>query len=166
MMTRFGAVIGLCLFFSACGPIYNTDYQFTPPSSTTGRVCTQQCENSKFQCQQMEEMSADRCRDRAQIEQQRCEDNIRWREGRDPKWYECGAESCSANTDRCDAQYRSCYQACGGRVDAHTYCVANCSQVPAAQQAPAPAVRSKPVPKPYNSKKSSNDDANDPYRRY
>ncbi len=152
------------LFTIGCGPVYRTDYQFTPPSSSTGKVCASNCENSKYQCQQIEQMRADQCQDRARLEMQRCEDNVRWREGREPKWYECGMDSCSADTERCESQYRSCFTACGGKVDAQTICVANCEQVP--QPPPAPAKRSEYKPAPSSKKAKVAEPDNDPYRRY
>ncbi|MBP9837783.1 MAG: hypothetical protein KBC84_03630 [Proteobacteria bacterium] len=114
----------------SCGPIYDTQYQFIPPDSPQGRACIYQCENSKSQCHELERYRSDDCEYRAKLDQQRCEDDVWRRTGKAPKWYECGAESCSPNSDRCDGDYRHCYEMCGGRVDARTVCVANCQAVP------------------------------------
>jgi hypothetical protein len=125
---------GVMIAGIGCGPVYNTEYQFSPPDSDAGRACVFQCENSRQQCRQLEEYRADDCQRRASWDQQRCEDDIYRRKGREPKWYECGSESCSADYDRCDESYRSCYQSCGGKVNAETRCVANCDKIPPQQQ--------------------------------
>lgn len=128
----FRAAAGVIAIVSiaACGPIYDTQYNFRPPSSSEGRACIFQCEQSRQLCRQNEEYRADDCQRRSEWDQQRCEDQIYRTKGREPKWYECGSESCSADYDRCEGSYRACYQSCGGRVDAETRCVANCDQIP------------------------------------
>ena len=133
---NFRSLLGAAgvLLLGACGPIYDTQYRFTPPESGQGVSCIYQCENSKLQCRQLEEYRADDCTRRAQYEAQRCEADIWRQKGRAPKWYECGSSSCSPEYDRCETQYRSCYQSCGGRVDAQTVCVANCDQIPPGSQ--------------------------------
>ncbi len=128
------AFVSAALALSSCGPIYDTVYDFTPPESNAGRACIYQCENSRGQCRQLEEYRADDCERRSDYEVERCEREIWRRKGREPKWYECGGESCSANLDRCDEQYRSCYQSCGGRIRSETRCVANCDQIPQPQR--------------------------------
>jgi hypothetical protein len=111
-----------------CGPIYDTTYTFIPPEDNRGQICTFQCENSKSQCIQLEEMKESNCQSRSDAQRYICEERIRAQYGREPKWYECGGETCSADEARCESQYRSCYQACGGRVIAETRCIANCAQ--------------------------------------
>ncbi len=128
-LVAFVAVL-IAIFFTGCGPIYDTQYTFDPPEGGSGRACVAQCETSKFQCEQLEEMKADRCRDRAEREAEQCRNRVYWKEGREPKWYECGTDSCSTDAEKCESRYRSCYQTCGGRVRSETRCVANCDQVP------------------------------------
>ncbi len=128
----------LSIFFAVgCGPTFQTDYLYEPPKSQLGQNCIFQCSNSKNQCLQLEDFRKNDCENRAQLEYDRCEDRIRYKEGRDPKWYECSKESCSSNEERCDESYRTCYTSCGGKVDVHTYCVSGCDQLPpgGAQQA-------------------------------
>ena len=119
----------LTLSSVGCGPMYETRYSFTPPKSANGRTCIFQCDNSRMQCRNFEEMHKSNCEMRGQLEEQRCENDIRYREGREPKWYECSTSSCSADYDRCDEIYRGCYQMCGGEVRSETVCVANCDQI-------------------------------------
>lgn len=117
----------LVVFGAGCGPMYDTKYTFSPPRSAEGRSCVFQCEQGKLQCEQIENLEASRCRDYAERESRRCRDDIRYRENRDPKWYECSSESCSADYERCEHMYRACYQSCGGEIKTETTCVANCN---------------------------------------
>src|SRR5262249_46185968 len=109
-----------------CGPIYSTEYIFTPPDGSTGNFCISQCEESKFQCEDLENMRNERCEEESRYQEERCRDRVWADKGREPKWYECGGNSCTADTERCDERYRGCYQACGGKVETVTRCVANC----------------------------------------
>ncbi len=122
-------LFGLLLGSTGCGPMYDTRYTFVPPESQSGRTCTFQCENSKMQCQQIEQMRNDTCEERARIEQQQCQWNMQM-QGKKEKWYDCGLSSCSEDTERCESQYRSCFQMCGGTVRSETVCIANCDQIP------------------------------------
>lgn len=115
----------LLTVLSACGPIYDTRYNFTPPNEPTGRVCTYQCENSRSSCLQMQAQMKQNCEMQNRTYEQMCETNIRLG-GREPKWYECSGQSCNDNSEMCESQYRSCYQACGGKVDSQQVCVMNC----------------------------------------
>lgn len=120
----------LALGLTSCGPIYDTQYQFIPPESSQGRMCTYHCEESQQQCRRLEEIEADRCNERAEYDRRECERDLWERKQRNPKWYECGGGSCSANYDRCDQMYRSCFESCGGEVRQEVRCVANCDAVP------------------------------------
>jgi len=121
-------------FLVGCGPLYQTDYVFTPPKSSGGVSCTYQCETVKSQCEQIEELEAERCESYSQSEQDSCEADIRYRKNREPKWYECVPDSCSVDKEKCETNYRTCYQSCGGRVETVTRCVANCDKIPQPQK--------------------------------
>lgn len=124
------ALAAAVALLSGCGPIYDTQYTFIPPDDGNGRACVYQCENGKQQCEELEELKEESCEERAEAEYARCEERIYRRKGRDPKWNECYRESCSSDSERCETNYRSCYQSCGGKVNAETVCVANCDQIP------------------------------------
>lgn len=111
----------------SCGPMYDTQYTFIPPESAQGKACTYQCQNGKYQCEQIDRMQVDRCEESARREQERCKWDLAFR-GEKEHWYDCALDSCSANTEQCEAQYRSCFQMCGGTVNTQTVCVANCQQ--------------------------------------
>ena len=118
-------ILFLVMAFSGCGPVYETNYSYVPPSDMSAQTCIFQCQNMKMQCEQLEQMQASRCEDRGERERERCEREIR-RKGKEPKWYECGSTTCSVDYERCEMNYRSCYVACGGQVNAEQVCVFNC----------------------------------------
>ena len=113
---------------AACGPIFETRYSYTPPRSAEGRSCAFQCQNVKLQCQQIEEMQERQCNEHARWEQRRCEQDLAAR-GKKERWYDCGLETCSSNTERCEESYRACYQSCGGQVESSEICTYNCEKV-------------------------------------
>jgi hypothetical protein len=122
--------VGACCLLglvAGCGPIYDTRYHFVPPSDPSARSCIFQCENLKMQCEELEQMRVENCDYRARLDQDRCRAEIR-RQGREPKSHECSSlgGSCYANTERCEAKYRQCYQNCGGQVRTEQVCVFNC----------------------------------------
>lgn len=121
-------LLSLVLIIVGCGPIYETRYNFVPPTEPHSAVCLTHCYTGKIQCQQLEQVQLDNCENRAERERYRCEWQIRRDKKREPKWYECGGSHCSVDEERCEANYRSCYQACGGQVNSEQVCVANCKQ--------------------------------------
>jgi len=99
---------------TACGPIHQTKYFYTPPSSVEGRTCLFQCENNQIQCEQLEEMKQESCELRAELACNNQENCSRPR-------------ICRANLKRCEQVYRNCYQACGGTVQSQQVCILNCN---------------------------------------
>ena len=124
------------IFLTSCGPVFETHYKFSPPKSSAGYACINQCDVSRVQCLQLEDYQQRDCTDQARYEASECRDNLYRYENRKPKWYECGESSCSVNYDQCDASYRSCYETCGGNVDSETVCTSGCEELakPAADQ--------------------------------
>ncbi len=114
----WAAMLTAMLMLAGCGPMYETQYSFVPPENESARACIFQCENGKLQCHQLEEMKEENCENRADRDYYRCKD-------RGEKY--CYRESCSVDYERCEGQYRSCYQACGGRVESRQVCVAFCN---------------------------------------
>ena len=112
---------------TSCGPQFQTNYTYYPPESPSGQTCIFQCQNGKLQCQQLRDMEYERCIDRADREYYRCQDmNL---DLPDKKKEYCYRAYCNdADYERCEAGYRSCYQACGGRVESETVCVSGCEQ--------------------------------------
>ncbi len=128
--TTLWSFLAACLavfMLSGCGPIYDTRYYFTPPNDPHGQACVFQCENIKLQCEQVERMKEENYNMRARMDQERCRNDIR-RHGREPKSSECLTyTSYTANYNHCEAQYRLCYQNCGGKVHTEEVCIFNCN---------------------------------------
>ena len=93
-----------------CGPTY----QFTPPPTQIGQVCTMQCQTSADQCRSLKSQEYQQCQWRRDMEQRAYDSCVATN----------GAMACSGpttmclmpNTSECDARFRTCYQACGGTV--------------------------------------------------
>jgi len=109
-----------CYFNVGCGPISRTNYSFTPPQTPEGKVCVSQCGGTRLQCKQMENMSYETCQFRAKTAHYYnsiCHyDKQRIRECYRPYYYE---PFCVVNYSQCEADYRSCYKACGGTITNH-----------------------------------------------
>lgn len=122
-----------------CGPAlprYESHYIFHDPNTSNGLGCVGQCNQIKKQCDEIQEMKRRECENNADLAQRTCEWNIRQREHRDSKWYECWRDSCSTDYETCNKDYRVCYQNCGGQITLETVCVSNCDKIP--QPTPAP----------------------------
>ncbi len=112
---------------AGCGPIYDTVYSYTPPSSPAGKFCVDNCEDRQDDCERFENERAEYCEDRQREQMDRCADRISREKGRGPKFDECGkTESCTASLTRCEEDYRRCYGNCGGTVTSKQECVAFC----------------------------------------
>jgi len=150
--------LGLLALLGACGPIYDTQYSLTPPTSAEGRLCVGQCQQNRTICRQGCTISQQAClseaRDRAFYEyqayasQQRAEKKpIKRSVSSFENTYACSTNSCEA---RCEADYRDCFGgACGGQVTARKVCTAFCDEQPRTG-APAllPAAPSGPMSTP------------------
>ena len=117
-----------------CTPMYRTHYDFTLPRSRIGRLCTAQCGTTREICRSNAENRAmhgyNQCEIEAQQEYYRC-----LNASTDPKQRSlCFLRQCYAHADssRCDAEFRTCYSACGGQVIPHRECVFNCPATGAA----------------------------------
>jgi hypothetical protein len=137
LLGRMAMLFGLTALLAACGPIYDTQYTYSAPTSARGQACVSSCEADKSgctyscrrrtqDCENEKEMIADREYNRY----------ARWRQNQGlpvdrtrlsfMPGYSCPWESeC---TDVCDAEYRACFTGCGGRIDAQQVCVMGCNQ--------------------------------------
>ena len=114
----------LSLAFSACGPIYETQYSYTAPNSPQGQMCIQQCEMTRLNCEQMEDMRQENCEYRAERDYDYCMDH------RYHKDDYCSKDWCSTDYSQCERRYNMCYQSCGGQVSSKQVCTAFCDQAP------------------------------------
>jgi hypothetical protein len=108
------ALIVVCYLNVGCGPVYDSDYSFTPPSTPEGSSCVNKCKNARASCEQDVDARLKDCERRTQRE---CE-------GRQDCYtpYYCGVP----DYEQCESQYRSCYQSCGGTVKSEEICVMGC----------------------------------------
>jgi len=130
ILLTFAMISALAL--SGCGPLYQTKYTYTPPTTWQGRQCVNRCINHKSQCQA-------RCR----IETQQCRSNAM--EAARPQYRKyvraqkrqgkavvmslsdfADTNSCNDSCG-CMTDYRQCYNNCGGTVNSQQVCVAFCN---------------------------------------
>ncbi|WP_339862906.1 hypothetical protein [Paremcibacter congregatus] len=143
---KFCLVLAGLLGLSACGgPRYQTVYDYTPPTDGQGRMCLNQCLDSKTYCE--------RSGQQVQLEQKKVcltEESARadaefhhyMREMKQAgekiekdyydfyRDYSCNRYDGRRSDPSCEVNYRACYQNCGGEVRAQTFCVANCDEIP------------------------------------
>lgn len=134
MRLLLGALGALLLV--ACGPIYETQYDFLPPTSAEGRLCTSQCNNISDLCRQNCDLKDDRCiaeaRERGAYEYERY---VRDRQSQklpiekklEDFTYTGGCYQASSCKAECDTSYRQCFTGCGGTVNSRTVCTAFCN---------------------------------------
>ncbi len=135
-MQRLFSLVFLLIFvvaLSACGPIYNTEYAYVPPSSKMGKMCTAQCLQGKSSCEQICELKNENCTVRSRqdaLYRYEIYKSDQVQKGQPVKKsiadfdtsYTCKA-ACN-----CKASFHTCYAACGGEVVEKKVCVAFCNQ--------------------------------------
>lgn len=127
---------GLLLLLNACGPVYRTTYQLSPPDSARGRSCVNTCQATLQQCEATETYAHEECENRAERGYQACEARKTYEP--DPKkgWkkpvcvencLDCSRAYCAPpDNDKCESRYRDCYVNCGGTVETIVECTSNC----------------------------------------
>lgn len=114
LLVRSASVLMISVWLAGCGP--QIVYDFIPPESNEGRICTAQCQNTATNCRQMKQMV-----------NQQCQNNYNAMQQNYNACKESGAKHCVSptpcpfnSTSECDQSYRECFAACGGRVIART----------------------------------------------
>ena len=109
---RAAFLIATACLLSACGPRIVYDYQ--PPETEVGRLCTAQCSNTKTLCTQSEEHRYQQCQSNYQLMLSNYNACVA-AEGKG-----CISPTlCSpSSTYQCNQGFRECYKACGGQVTA------------------------------------------------
>lgn len=121
-------ILWMALLLASCGPIYETNYRYTPPNDPLSRPCISQCLADKGQCRNTAELKAEnsrlRCERDSRDDYERCLGNAKGEQGR----ASCSRRNCGqdANYGFCEADYRTCFQSCGGSVDEERLCTFNC----------------------------------------
>lgn len=133
---RLTAVLMLAAIVAACGPMYDTQYFYTPPSDSAGRQLAGQCRVMSRMCAQNCELRESACRSEARDDaryeynryvKQRQKENAKIKKSLDSfvRDSHCSSSSCE---NACDAEYRSCYTEAGGQVRSKQVCVAFCDE--------------------------------------
>ncbi len=120
------------LFLTACGPVYNTEYTLTPPTSAQGKQCANQCFYTRGGCVDACSSIYTSC-DRGGL-YGGVGYGSGWRRGAfggigyGTSSYD--RANCRYDTDmcveRCEIIYRQCFTGCGGSVTPTTTCVRDC----------------------------------------
>lgn len=116
------------LLVVSCGPIYETNYRYTPPQDPLSRPCISQCLADKGQCRNTADLKAEnqrlRCELEARDDYERCLSNANGEQGRNS----CHRRTCSENASygQCGSDYHTCFQSCGGIIDEERVCTFNC----------------------------------------
>ncbi len=129
-------VLAALLPLSACGPIYETQYNMVAPPTEMGRMCANNCMMMRQTCQQSCESQSSQCEMIANLQaREDYRDYVREREAAGKlikkkrsdfiHTSQCDADDCHA---RCESDYRVCYMNCGGQVIPVTRCTAFCEQ--------------------------------------
>lgn len=121
-------ILWMALLLASCGPIYETNYRYTPPADPLSRPCISQCLADKSQCRNTAELKAEnsrlRCERDSRDDYERCLGSAKGEQGR----ASCNRRSCDqdAHFGMCEVDYRTCFQSCGGIVDEERLCTFNC----------------------------------------
>ncbi len=118
---------------AGCGPVYNTSYTYKSPRAWRGRMCVNTCLQQRNTCSlQCKEMNS-QCREtaiiaarpayKAYLRHQRHHHKTAWKSVNDfADFSQCN------NVCNCAPNYNQCFENCGGRIIAHTRCVAFCKK--------------------------------------
>lgn len=135
-------IIGLCL----AQPMFaETGYRYVPPNSDYGKLCVNQCDNSKYQCQQLEQLKQENkelkkeqgsasYRQNRTIELQRC--MAKYANDKEKQKKKCRDEDDEAigidivvglaalffaedeeKRDVCQDRFLGCFKNCGGKIE-------------------------------------------------
>ena len=139
---KFIALSVIFLGIAACGPQYKTVYDMTPPDDQEGRMCLNQCMESKTYCEQTEHQGRLEekkvCLSEAKVKADIDYDSYfqtQKKKGLEvEKTYgdfyhpsRCGRTD-HLYSPRCESNYRQCFSNCGGVVRENVVCVSGCDQ--------------------------------------
>jgi hypothetical protein len=133
MKAKFAWLLVVVLMLTACVPIYETHYSYQPPDNPQEKSCIAQCQENR-----------NVCRSDCHNQQQQCESQAREKAEFRYRMYKTKRQNAGKplqkslgdfyhtmgchRTCNCQAEYRQCYRACGGKVIKHTHCIAFCDQ--------------------------------------
>jgi len=121
----------MSIFFSltlalgcASRPVYQIKYDYLAPESAEGKVCTQQCETAKTQCEATVNKEFEQERLKLQQSYQQC--LLTQSSSRSPILCNDSSQAIKHDYSNCLAGYKGCFEHCGGRVEERNVCVRNC----------------------------------------
>lgn len=128
-------VMVLAAGVTACGPVYETSYSYTPPRSAEGRMCTSQCQQIQNLCLQNCRLEQQTCTSQARAEaasdysayvaeRTAAKAPVKKRQSDFDYSYRCSSDS--ACESRCGNDFRFCYSNCGGQITSQRVCTAFC----------------------------------------
>lgn len=146
MKTNLSLLVALMSFIlvGCGGPRFQTVYDMSPPPDLQGRMCVNQCLDSKAYCERSElQLRIEQKKICLLQEEHRShaayEDYLFHQKEKGEKVeksyqdffhrYACNHISEGLHSPSCESNYRSCYSNCGGRVTTRTFCVANCDEI-------------------------------------
>ena len=131
-MSRILAV-AITMTLLSCGPVFRTQFNYTPPATPEGRGCISQCEGQRAQCEALEQQRNMLCEQQSQMQHQTCVTQA------DSAYSSCTASGntscfrnvcirrpCFVNLASCEQPYNRCYSTCGGQVQEEQVCVRRC----------------------------------------
>ncbi|MEK0082788.1 hypothetical protein [Benzoatithermus flavus] len=133
-------VLALLLAVGGCAPQYETRYRLEPPADTgsaavqrclsgctaTSDACIGDAQQALAACEDRATLRQSSCQNKADIDFQLCQATSR-DTGKVCVRRFCYREQCQPAALRsCEADYRRCFAACGGKVVEERRCVANC----------------------------------------
>lgn len=130
------AMLGAALIVSGCSPIYQTVYDYTPPPTTQGLLCSSQCNEISNLCRQNCRLREDRCeaqaRERGAYDYERYvhnqeADNLPIEKSISDFTHYYGCSSARSCQEDCVTPYNQCFTTCGGLVSSRQICTAFCN---------------------------------------
>ena len=130
-----GLLLGLAVL-GACGPVYQTVYDYTPPPTAQGQLCASKCGEISRLCTQNCSLREDRCvaearergaRDFERYVRDRQDAKLPIEKDVDDFTYTGGCYTSSSCSRTCDEDYRRCFTGCGGQVTSRQVCTAFCN---------------------------------------
>ena len=115
-------LLGVLSSVTACGPQYQTVYDYQPPQSKDGLACIRQCSINQT------DNNACNLSHRTKKDIKRLHSPSPAQEPEEPtleEHIELYSEKCSMQCG-CDDSYRTCYQGCGGNINSREVCIDNC----------------------------------------
>ena len=148
MFNKLFSIIILFFILTSCGPVYQTNYSYSPPEEMAGKQCLSLCSAQRQSC-------SSNCRDREQTceivartldlaENLSCNKRKKYCNNNPDasgcifdKNMDCNESSgshsnCTNEKKECKSEclsyYNECYINCGGKIDTQSICVQFCDK--------------------------------------